>query len=72
MNDADGVTVYSFLVSDAGPKHWRLAAFKASRETIQRAYGGRVLEGTAQRVPRNDLDAEGRLRRVATGWGEAA
>ena len=30
----------------------------------------RVLEGTGEDVPLSELDAQGRYRRIATGWGE--
>jgi hypothetical protein len=47
----------------------QLSRYKAARETIARL-GGRVIEGTGEEVPVSALDAHGRYRRVATGWGE--
>ncbi len=66
---SDTVTVYSFLVFDGGPETAQVAGFKATREAIERVYGGQVVEGTAQEVDPSELDSRGRYRRIATGWG---
>ncbi len=70
MSEYKTVTVYSFQVVDFGPERTRLAAFKAPRELILSKFQGEPLEGTGEEVPVAELDAEGRYRRVATGWGE--
>jgi hypothetical protein len=65
----DPVTVYSFMTFDDSVEMGQVAPFKATREAVASHFGGLVLEGTAQQVDASDLDASGRLRRVATGWG---
>ncbi len=67
MAAVDTVTVYAFLVRDVETDH--PAAFKAPRHLIVQRFGGTVLEGTAEEVPADELDAHGRYRRIATGWG---
>lgn len=47
-----------------------LATCKATRETIVEHLKGSVLEGTGEEVAEEALDAQGRYRRIATGWGE--
>jgi hypothetical protein len=69
---ASPVTVYAFLKLDDSIETPVVAPFKATREAILRRYGGQVLEGTAERVDADALDAEGRLVRVPTGWGDLA
>lgn len=68
--DAQTVTVYNFLVLDSGYETAPFSAFKASRQAIKETFGGDPLEGTAETVSKADLDAQGRYRRLATGWGE--
>ena len=70
MAERETVKVYSFRVYDADANELRHAAFKARREDIVSRFGGEVLEGTDQQVAAEELDAHGRWRRVATGWGE--
>ena len=70
MSEFDTVTVYSFQIIEFGPERSRLATFKAPRELILDRFKGELLEGSDEDVPIADLDAEGRYRRVATGWGE--
>lgn len=64
------VTVFNFTEmrrsSDAPP----LAPYKATRATIVGRLNGTVLEGTGEEIPEAELDAQGRYRRVASGWGE--
>jgi hypothetical protein len=70
MNHPQQVTVFAFRIVDAGPEAVSISSFKASREAVVERYRGEVLEGTAEVVLADELDAEGRYRRVATGWGE--
>lgn len=70
MNHPEQVTVYAFRIVDAGPEASSISTFKAPRDAVVQRYRGEVLEGTAEVVPADELDAEGRYRRVATGWGE--
>ena len=70
MSDFETVTVYSFQVIEFGPERSRLATFKAPRDLILNKFKGEPLEGSGEDVRIADLDAEGRYRRVATGWGE--
>lgn len=69
MENRDTVKVYCFRVFDPALCAMRLAAFKASRKTITSHLGGEVLEGTEQDVSTDELDEQGRYRRIATGWG---
>lgn len=70
MSQRGTVTVYSFQVRDFVPESTTYAPFKATRESIVHKFKGEVLEGTGEQIPRDELDAEGKHRRVATGWGE--
>lgn len=63
-------TVYNFMTVNDGLELATMAPFKATREAILGRFFGLVLEGTAQQVAADELDAEGRLSRVPTGWGE--
>lgn len=67
MEAVETVTVYAFRVVDIEADHF--ASFKAPRELIHERFGGQVLEGTGEEVSVEDLDAHGRYRRIATGWG---
>ena len=69
-NEPNQVTVFNFEILARGIESAQLAAFKATRGHILNIAAARVLEGTAERVPAAALDAEGRYRRIATGWGE--
>lgn len=62
------VLVYAFQVYDARTKDEQTVPYKAPLERIEQA-GGRPLLGTAEAVPVEALDREGRYRRIATGWG---
>lgn len=64
------VTVYAFMQLDNGIELEQLAPFKATRQAIRSRFRGRILEGTAQVVDSEELDAEGRLARRPTGWGD--
>jgi hypothetical protein len=70
MSHSEIVTVYNFQLVDDGIEAARMATFKASREQIGTIPSARVLEGTGEDVPLSELDAQGRYRRIATGWGE--
>lgn len=71
MNSStETVTVYAFRLPEPSVECPSIAGFKAARETIEGRYRGEVLEGTAESVSADELDDEGRYRRVATGWGE--
>lgn len=69
MQAADSVVVYSLRLHPARPENLAMAAFKAPLDVIK-ALGGEPVAGTAQAVPRSELDRQGRYRRIATGWGE--
>ncbi len=64
------VTVYHFRVCEPDVEGFHVSSFKASRELIVDRFGGIVMEGTDEQVEPSALDAEGRYRRIATGWGE--
>jgi len=70
MSEADTVTVYSFRVFELEPETQHVSRFKAPRHLIAERFRGKVLEGTGEEVETSALDAEGRYRRIATGWGE--
>jgi hypothetical protein len=70
MSMQQSVKVYSYVEFDPSRNGMRVAPYKAERETILNRLGGEVLEGTALEVPREELDPQGRFRRLATGWGE--
>ncbi len=65
------VTVYAFDLIDEGPERPRRARFKAPMDVILREHrhAAVILQGTAEEVLASELDAEGRYRRIATGWG---
>ncbi len=69
-SETDSVTVYAFMTLDRGIESSTMAPFKATRAAIERRFGGRLLEGTAQEVDPDELDGEGRLARLPTGWGD--
>jgi len=70
MFETSTVTVYNFRVVEGNSETPRVAAFKATRQAIEREFGGEVLEGTAEHIDAGELDHEGRYHRVPTGWGE--
>ena len=70
MTQPDTVVVYNFRALEGGREIMHLLPFKATREAIEKVFGGSVLEGTGQQVARTALDESGRYRRVATGWGK--
>lgn len=64
------VTVYNFRVLDRGFESAPVSAFKATRQAILERFGGDPIEGTGEQVSLEDLDAQGRFQRRATGWGD--
>jgi hypothetical protein len=64
------VTVYAFRVFDLDACEMVPGSFKATREAIAAMFKAERLEGTAEDVPHELIDAQGRFRRLATGWGE--
>jgi hypothetical protein len=72
MNRSDTVTVFSFRAFDLDSREMQVASGKATRDAIARFSLAELVPGTAEDVPRRALDAQGRYRRVATGWGELA
>ena len=69
MDAEQTVTVYSFRLHLDSYENTRVAPCKATREVIEKVFGGDTLEGTAQRVRVDELDEQGCYRRIATGWG---
>ena len=70
MNDTQTVTVFYFQTLDDGVEMARMAGYKATREQIAAMHSAKILEGTGERVPASELDAQGHYRRLPTGWGE--
>jgi hypothetical protein len=70
MSVQESAKVDSYVEFDPSRKAMRVAPYKAEREAILTRLGGEVLEGTVVEVPREELDPQGRFRRLATGWGE--
>ncbi len=70
MEASTQVKVYNFWTYDKGTESPALAPYKATREAIAQLWFGKVADGTEQVVTFADLDAKGRYRRIATGWGE--
>jgi hypothetical protein len=69
MQDDKSADVYAFKLSEGFHELARTMTFKATPDTIQ-ALGGELLQGTKERVPASELDAQGRYKRVNTGWGD--
>ena len=65
----DSATVFSFITREGLAGAIALAPYKATLEAIEEE-GGKVLEGTGQDVPAQEVDDHGHYRRLATGWGE--
>jgi hypothetical protein len=70
MNESETVTVFHFETLDGGVEMARFAGYKATRERIAAIRGAKLLEGTGEKVPTTELDAQGTYRRIPTGWGE--
>ena len=69
MNRPDTVTVFSFRVFDPETREMQVAGCKATSQAIDGFSLAELVQGTGEDVPRHALDAQGRYRRVATGWG---
>ena len=69
MTDLQQVHVFNFRIMDGHPENQRVASYKATLAHI-RALGGQLLPATKQAVAVDELDAEGRYRRLPTGWSE--
>ena len=72
MGTHETVKVYNYRLLDTTPELSVLSSYKAPREIVARKFRGEVLEGTGEEVPVAELDALGRYRRIASGWGELA
>lgn len=70
MDESELIKVHNFWTYEKGAESPQLAPFKATRESIVKIWKGQVADGTEQWVEGTHLDAEGRYRRIATGWGE--
>ena len=64
------VTVYNFRILDSGFESAPVSTFKATRQAILDVFGGDPIDCTEEQVGLDELDADGRYRRLATGWGE--
>jgi hypothetical protein len=71
MDEDQTVLVHAFHFYGRTLEDIEVATFKATHEAIL-ALGGEPLAGTAERVPRSEVDESGHYRRMATGWGELA
>lgn len=69
-SETSQITVFAFTTFEEGVESEVVAPFKATREAIVRRFRGRILEGTGQQVDADELDPQGRLARVPTGWGD--
>jgi hypothetical protein len=63
------IAVFNFRLAEGHHENRHVAPYKATLERIQ-ALGGEPMPGTEEYVAAEDIDAKGRYRRVATGWGE--
>lgn len=69
-NDTDhSACVFHFLTFEDGVESPKLAPYKATRDAIERYFRGHALAGSGERVHLSQLDALGRWKRQATGWG---
>jgi hypothetical protein len=68
MTDANHVNVFNFRLPHVHPENQRVAPFKATLARI-RALGGELLPATRETVSFDEIDDEGRYRRIPTGWG---
>lgn len=63
--------VFNFRLAEGHLENQRVATYKATLQHIQ-AVGGEPLAGSEESVAAPEIDAKGRYRRAATGWGELA
>jgi hypothetical protein len=66
---SQSVAVFNFRLAQGHVENQHVALYKATLARI-RALGGEPMPGTEEGVAAEDIDAMGRYRRVATGWGE--
>lgn len=73
MNDplhpASTVAVYNFRDVSRGFELAEVSPFKATRDAIVQRFRGDPIDSTEEWVDADELDAQGRYRRIATGWG---
>jgi hypothetical protein len=62
------VTVYAFRCFDVNAGEILVPRFKATEQAIKHLFKGEVLPLTRETVDAEELDAEGRWFRLATGW----
>jgi hypothetical protein len=67
--DIRTVAVFNFHIAEGHVENRHVAPFKATLARIK-ALGGEPLAGTEEAVAPDEIDPQGRYRRVATGWGE--
>jgi hypothetical protein len=67
--NSQSVLVFNFRLAEGHFENQHVAPYKATLKLIK-ALGGEHLPGTVETVAAEDIDAKGRYRRVATGWGE--
>jgi hypothetical protein len=63
--------VFNFRLAEGHVENQHVAPYKATLDHIK-ALGGDPMPGTEEGVAADEIDAKGRYRRVATGWGELA
>jgi hypothetical protein len=63
------IAVFNFRLAEGHFENQHVAPYKATLARIK-ALGGEPMPGTEEGVAAEDIDAMGRYRRVATGWGE--
>ncbi len=63
------VTVFNFRLPEGHVENQHVAPYKATLARIK-DLGGEPMPGTEEGVAADEIDAKGRYRRVATGWGE--
>ena len=66
--EQDRVVVYNFRQLGSNVESYEVALFKATPALIA-SLGGELLPGSEEEVAADELDAQGRYRRVSTGWG---
>jgi hypothetical protein len=68
MTDAHPVDVFNFRLPEGHLENRHVAPFKATLARI-RVLGGELMPATRETVSFDELDEEGRYRRIPTGWG---
>ncbi len=70
MDHRPTVKVYHYRYFDLETQAMRLAPHKATAEAIAAHPNSELLHGTEHDVESDEIDAQGRYRRIASGWGE--